>query len=272
MQPRVPTPEEVWSRYDRMELQLSAPLSERMLDLAELKEGMQVLDLATGRGEPAIRAAHRVGPSGQVVGVDISASMLQMAKERATSEGLSNLELITSDAQTLEQVSKTDFDVVLARWCLMYFQSPLAAIVAARKRLRTGGLMVAVVWADPARVSYHSLPRQILSVHSPQPEVDFGVPGVFYYAHIDKLARDFENAGFAVTHTEEMQLPVMEADTAEEVVAWTKAFGMAKLLNPLSDEIQKTWELDMIVASERLRKNGLIQLGGTSHILVARAQ
>ena len=46
------TPEEIWRRYDGVESRLTAPLSERMLDLAGIRPGMRVLDLATGRGEP----------------------------------------------------------------------------------------------------------------------------------------------------------------------------------------------------------------------------
>jgi ubiquinone/menaquinone biosynthesis C-methylase UbiE len=67
--------EEVWQSYDRMEARLTAPLSERMLDLARLGSGMRVLDLATGRGEPAIPASRAAGPSGSVLGIDISANM-----------------------------------------------------------------------------------------------------------------------------------------------------------------------------------------------------
>src|SRR6185295_19946206 len=80
------THEEIWRRYDAVESRLTAQLSERMLDLAGLEPGMHVLDLATGRGEPALRAARRVGPRGLVVGVDLSDALLQMAKEKADRE------------------------------------------------------------------------------------------------------------------------------------------------------------------------------------------
>ena len=53
------TIEEIWRKYDQMEARRTAPLSERMLDLAGVAAGKRVLDLATGRGEPAIAAAHR---------------------------------------------------------------------------------------------------------------------------------------------------------------------------------------------------------------------
>ena len=76
-----PTLEEIWRQYDAIESRLTAPLSERMLDLAGLQRGMHVLDLATGRGEPALRAASRVGSQGSVLGVDLSGAMLRMARE-----------------------------------------------------------------------------------------------------------------------------------------------------------------------------------------------
>src|SRR5450432_3475412 len=87
------SPEELWRKYDAVETRLTAPVSERMLDLAAIEPGMRVLDLATGRGEPAIRAAHRVGQGGSVLGVELSEALLRMARERAAREGLSNLDL-----------------------------------------------------------------------------------------------------------------------------------------------------------------------------------
>ena len=100
------TPEQVWRRYDGIEQRLTASLSERMLDLAALRPGMRVLDLATGRGEPAVRAAHRVGPAGSVLGMDHSEAMLHMAAERVALEGLSNLALNVANIESLERVPR----------------------------------------------------------------------------------------------------------------------------------------------------------------------
>src|SRR4051812_33694982 len=121
------SPEEVWRTYDQMEARLTAPLSERMLELAQLRPGMRVLDLATGRGEPAVSAAHRVSPTGSVVGVDISHTMLEMARARAQSEGVTNLELRVMDATSMQSLQTSSFDVALSRWGLMYMTSPLDA-------------------------------------------------------------------------------------------------------------------------------------------------
>ncbi len=114
------TAEEVWRRYDGMEARLTAPLSERMLDLAGIEAGMRVLDLSTGRGDPAICAAHRVRRSGSVLGVDLSERMLQMARERATCEGISNLDLRTMNVELLDGLPNGYFHASLMRWGLMY--------------------------------------------------------------------------------------------------------------------------------------------------------
>jgi ubiquinone/menaquinone biosynthesis C-methylase UbiE len=118
-------------------------VSERMLDLAGLRLGMRVLDLATGRGEPAVRAAHRVGPTGVVGGGDCSEGLLQMARERAAREGVSNLDLRALNAERLEGIPMAHFHVTLARWGLMYFDSPIAALSAARCAMVRHGILVA---------------------------------------------------------------------------------------------------------------------------------
>jgi SAM-dependent methyltransferase len=250
--------EEVWRTYDRMEARLSAPLSERMLDLAGVGPGMRVLDLATGRGEPAIPAAHRVGPSGSVVGVDVSASMLAMARERAAHEGLTNLELRAMDAASLAGIPAASFDAILVRWGLMYMDAPVDALAGARRAMVPGGVLVAAVWAEPERVPYFTLPRRVLAAYRPLPPID-----------PERLHRDLRRAGLRVAHVEELEVPVMEAETAVELVAWARAFGLTRLLNDLPEHAQRSWEEDLAREAEALRTDGVIRLGGVTRIVVA---
>ena len=78
-------------------------LSNRLIELAKIKSGQRVLDIATGIGEPAITAAKIVGTSGHVLATDISTQMLRIAKERAASLGLQDIiEFKESDAEVLD--------------------------------------------------------------------------------------------------------------------------------------------------------------------------
>jgi ubiquinone/menaquinone biosynthesis C-methylase UbiE len=96
--------------------------NERLVELAEIKQGDKVLDIATGIGEPAITAARKVGINGHVLATDISPQMLKIAKQRSISFGLQDIvefkeidaERIDINLQSLLQLSS--FNAVLCRW------------------------------------------------------------------------------------------------------------------------------------------------------------
>jgi len=246
------TPAEIWQKYDAIESRLTAGVSERMLDLAELRPGMRVLDVASGRGEMAVRAAQR-GCS--VLGIDISDSLLELARIKS-----SHIEFRAANAETFVG---SGFDAAIERWGLMYMNSPVAALWSIRRALVPGGKLVAAFWAEPERVSYHTLPRSLLA--HPLPPIDFEAPGVFRFADPARIHRDFALAGLTVEHIEEMDVAVIEGENAQEIVDWTLAFGMSKLLADTSLEEKSAWEARLVA-----RLNGVFRLGGVTRIVVAR--
>lgn len=265
----LPSHEEVWRRYDAIESELSAPLSERMLELAQLEPGFSVLDLATGRGEPLLRAAPRVGPSGRLVGVELSEPILQLAREKVAELGLANVELYAMNAEHLEALPGDRFHAATARWCLMYMNDPLAALRGTHRKLHDGARLIAAMWAEPERVSYFTMPRSFLA---DPPAVDRRVPGPFYYDAVARIERDFEETGFAVERIEELEVPVIESDTVQEIIDWSLAFGMTRLLNERPEAERTAWELAYRGALEAIRSPATrkIQLGGITRIVVAR--
>ena len=264
--------EEVWRRYDAIESRLTAPVSERMLDVAGIELGMQVLDLATGRGEPALRAARRVGPTGHVLGVDPSEGLLRMAREAADREGLSNLDLRVANAEALEGVPRGQFHAVTCRWGLMYMGHPVAALMRARDALGPWGTLVAALWAEPERMPYYTVPRECLKADQQPPRPDPEAPGMFRYRSLGRIVRDFGEAGFKVDHVEEMDIPIFEADTVAAVVDYVRALGagMGSLLSALSEQDQREWEAAFTSAMEQRRTEGVFRLGGVTRIVRAR--
>lgn len=90
-------------------------VSRRLIELAEIKPGSKVLDIATGIGEPAITAAKYVGNSGHILATDISSQMLSIAKQRALSLGLQHvIEFREGEAETID-IPPDTFDAVLCR-------------------------------------------------------------------------------------------------------------------------------------------------------------
>ena len=72
-----------WTARQEAQDALLAPVSEILIDRANIKAGERIVDIGCGCGATTIALAEKVGPSGHVLGVDISAPMLARARERA---------------------------------------------------------------------------------------------------------------------------------------------------------------------------------------------
>lgn len=142
----------VWNRISDIYLreidQRFAPVVEGVIARADLAANKDVLDLGTGTGAVAERAALAVRPNGRVIGVDISADMLAQARRRAVAHDLANLNLLEGRAESIPVEDKA-FDVVLACLSMMYVIDREAAAREIARVLRPGGRFVASVWAGP---------------------------------------------------------------------------------------------------------------------------
>jgi ubiquinone/menaquinone biosynthesis C-methylase UbiE len=101
-------------------VQIHGPATQMMLDLAEIRTGNRVLDVAAGTGDQTIMTAQRVGPTGHVLATDISASMLKLAADAAREAGLTNVETRVMDAESID-LEAGSFDAVICQLGLMLF-------------------------------------------------------------------------------------------------------------------------------------------------------
>ncbi len=261
---------EFWRHYDALEARLTRPVSERMLDLAGVGPELSVLDVAAGRGEPALPAAQRVGPRGRVLAIDAVEGVLQLARERAQREGLTNVEFRVADAESLD-LGGERFDVATVRWGLMFLRVPERALASIHRALRPGGRLVTASWAEPARVSWAGLARRLLERHCPVPPIDLGAPGAFRHADPKVLERELVGAGFEVLHEEELEIPVAEAASPGELVDWIRALGgpVNALADALPEAQRRAWEQELVEALEQTRAHGKVSLGGVTRLTLA---
>lgn len=133
------------AEYDVLWQAQLAPAQARLLDCAALQPGERVLDVACGTGRVAFVAAKTVGPSGRVVGVDLSDRMVSAATRRAVELGRANASFARMDAEALD-LPDTGFDVVLCALGLMYMPDPEQALREMRRMVRPGGRVVLAVW------------------------------------------------------------------------------------------------------------------------------
>ena len=193
------------------------PVSDRLVELANLQPGHRVLDVATGIGEPCITAAHRVGAEGNVIGTDQSPQMLAIARKRATDLGLTNVEFREMDAEVLD-LEEGAFDAVLCRWGLMFLPNLAVALSGIHRLLASGGRFAAAVWGEPQAVPMLSLPmgvmRQMVDVPAPPP----GAPGPFSLADTGSLEQALRQAGFTDVGSEPLNIS-LEIPSGEAYVA-----------------------------------------------------
>src|SRR5256714_11332564 len=125
----------------------AAAMTARLLELAALRPGDRVLELACGAGGLGLAAAERVAPGGEVVLSDMVAEMTSIAAARAKALGLDNVSTCELDLDGIEQPDAA-FDVVLCREGLMFAPDHARAAGEISRILRPGGRVALSVWAS----------------------------------------------------------------------------------------------------------------------------
>jgi ubiquinone/menaquinone biosynthesis C-methylase UbiE len=90
-----------------------------MLEMADVRPGKRVLDVAAGAGDQTLDIAKRVGPAGYVLAADLSPCILEFCRENALGAGHDNVDTLTADGETL-QVEDASFDAAICRLGLMF--------------------------------------------------------------------------------------------------------------------------------------------------------
>jgi len=133
-------------RADRFDASL-ARYQAAFLAAAQIAPTDRIIDLGCGTGETARDAARRA-PEGDVLGIDLSARMLERAQKVAAEEGLTNLQFVHADAQIYE-FAPSAFDRVISRIGASFFGDPFAAFANIARALRSGGRMMIETWQSP---------------------------------------------------------------------------------------------------------------------------
>ncbi|HKJ22166.1 MAG TPA: methyltransferase domain-containing protein [Gammaproteobacteria bacterium] len=214
-------------------------VTDRMLELADIKPGDRVLDIATGIGEPSLSAARRVGSGGRVVAVDQSGEMLKIAMERAREQGLTNVDFKESDTEKLDLPHYT-FNSVLCRWGLMFLPNLVDALGRMQRLLVPGGKLAGAVWSAPERVPSISLAMQVVREALQAPAPPAGTPGPFTLADPELLEDIVIDAGFVEFHCESVPV-VFETASAEMYTEFTKdiAAPITAMLAEHPQEVQQ---------------------------------
>ena len=181
---------ERWIRSQARRGDVYGTATERMLDLADIRTGNRVLDVAAGTGEQTLLAAQRVGPSGYVLATDISTDMLNIAADAVRGASLTNVNTHVMDGENLDLDADT-FDAVICRLGLMLFSDPPKALRGMRRVVRPGGKVAVLLFSVAERNPYEGIPRTVAHRRGRR------MPRVFVLGEQRLLEDTFRNGGFS---------------------------------------------------------------------------
>lgn len=192
-----------------------------------VKEGDRVVDVGCGFGDTAIELARRVGPEGQVLGMDCCDAFLDDGRREAQASGINNIEFIEADVQTYP--FRSEFDFCFSRFGTQFFENPVAALRNMRRSLKPGGVMTMIVWRDIEDNPWLGLPKSIVMRFLPPPGEDARTcgPGPFSMADSELVTKQLEAAGYDGIDFQRIDAPLLVGRTPDEAVEFQLAIGPA---------------------------------------------
>jgi len=199
-----------------------APIAEELLSAAALTEGENVLDLGCGCGATTIAAAERCAP-GAAIGIDVSAPMLDLARQRAGDTAV----FLEADAQT-HHFGPGTFDVVISRFGTMFFDDPTAAFTNIARSVSAGGRLCITTWQALVANEWLLVPGTVLLRYGTLPQQSSDEPGMFAQADPTLVTRVLEQAGWRDITVTPRDIPLRLGDDGADATEYLADVGVAR--------------------------------------------
>ena len=225
---------------------VSGIISERRtIELLSLPIGSRILDVCCGTGASALPAAKIVGPTGKVVGVDLSRRLLELARAKAIQQRLANIQFEVGDMLSLRFPAES-FDAVICVFGIFFVPDMVMAVKELWRRVRPGGRLAVTTWGpnflEPGNNVFW---RSIMDV---RPDLYKGFNPWDRIDNPGSLKKILNNAGVASAKiTSENRLhPINSGGDWWAIVLGSGYRGTVEQLNPAERETVKEVNLAFI--------------------------
>jgi SAM-dependent methyltransferase len=246
-----------WRKWHAQIAAFTRGATEAILEAAQLRPGLRVLDLASGVGDPALSIAAVVAPSGRVTATDLGPGMISLAEELARKKGIANIEFREANAESLP-FADASYDVLTCRFGIMFFPDLAKALGECFRVLKPGGRVAFVAWGIKEQPFFTTTAGILLKhVPVPPPPPDPDAPNLFMFGERGRLRRALEAAGFRNVHEEDRIVPGRWAASLEEY--WVQFTEIAAPFRPLIEQLtpeKKAAAVAEILAALRKFWNG----------------
>jgi len=246
-----------WEKWDELLMTMMRPVSDKLIDILQLKGNEHVLDVASGTGEPGLTLSTSL-PEGRVTGSDLSENMVKIANEHAKQRGITNYQSEVSDASKLS-FENDFFDHIICRFGIMFFPDIGGSLREMVRVLKPGGRLAVAVWAGPELNPFITIMAMtvIEKLKLPKPPPD--APGIFRFAQPGLTSQLMTDAGLnSVTElnvrgetenywevTADVAGPIMQAlnNAPKEVFEDVRETVLGKAENFIRDgKVYANWE------------------------------
>jgi SAM-dependent methyltransferase len=242
--------------------------NEPLLTAAVITGTDRILDVGCGAGRTTRLAALRA-PHGHALGLDLSAPMLERARNTAHAENIDNAAFEQGDAQ-VHPLQPASFDVVISRYGVMFFADPAAAFTNLARALRPGGRMAFICAADPGGNDWV---RAIGALRAHLPVGDLtspGGPGMFSLADPDRIHAVLTSAGLADVRSERVQVQANWGPDADDVASFLLNSGPGRHLTSEADPETSDRAREALTDFLRMHEtDGQVRLRSTAWLVTA---
>jgi len=247
-----------------------APHHRALMAAAAIAPGERVLDIGCGNGLTSRDAARAVGPSGSVLGVDLSGPMLARAEQLTREEGLGNVRFEQGDAQ-IHPFEPGAYDLAISRFGVMFFLDPVRAFTNIASALRSGGRLALLVWQSIAANEWVSAMRAALAVGRDLPVPPPGAPSPFSLADTDYTGRILTDAGFTDFAFAGSEQPFHVGSDADDAYGFVTGLRVIQMLVEDLDGPTRTRALDNLRATLAGHQSaGGVTFGSAAWVMTAR--
>ncbi|ANM31147.1 hypothetical protein ABI59_18575 [Acidobacteria bacterium Mor1] len=251
-----------WVRHaDALDRQL-APFAKAVLDRAGIQPGQRVLDVGCGAGALSLEAAQQTGAGGRVVSLDVSRTLLELARRRVAAAGIDHVEAIEGDAQR-QALASGGFERVVSRFGVMFFDDSEAAFRNLRGGLAAGGSLTFACWGPIAENPWMLVPREVTARHVELPAPEPDAPGPFRFADREALLAMLERAGFAAGTAEPLtgEMAIGGSGGLDGAVEFLLDIGPGAAAREAGPETQRAFADDLRQTLSPFIRDGEVQLG-----------
>ena len=243
-----------------------------LLARAAPQPGENVLEDGGGTGATTVPLAAAVGERGHVLGVDITAPMLAVARRRVAESGLANISLLLADAQAYAFESGR-FDLIVSRFGVMFFADPTAAFRNLCSAARPGGRLCFACWAPLADNPQWLVAYDIALRHlGPPVPKDPRAPGPLAFSDPDYVRDFLTAAGFTDIEIRRKQLDIIGASPEAEAEFAVTMGPSGRLIDEKQPDpaTREALKREIVAAYAALVKNGELRLPATTFLVAAR--